>query len=53
MSCNWYCLKPALAKNGLIINYNFYDAVYIAPTDNNDMVFDLLKVNSAISVKDY
>ncbi len=48
---HWVGLKPALAKNGLLICYNKYDEIYIAPEDNHDLVADLLSVNGKIMVK--
>lgn len=46
----WSGLKPALAKNGLIIKFNTYDEIYIAPENNHELIADLLKVNSKINV---
>lgn len=46
----WVGLKPALARNGLIIKFNAFDEIYIAPEDNNILTTDLLKLNSKIKV---
>jgi len=48
----WGGLKPALAKNGMIIKYNRYDEIYIAPEDNDEIIADLLKINGDIKVKE-
>ena len=45
----WSGLKPALAKNGLIIKYK-YKKIYIAPENNEEMISDLLKVNPDIKI---
>lgn len=46
----WSGNKPALARNGLIIKFNKYDEIYIAPESNNEMITDLLKLNSEIRI---
>lgn len=46
----WSGVRPALASKGLIIKYNKYDDIYIAPENNNEMIKDLLKVNPAIKL---
>jgi hypothetical protein len=46
----WVGTKPALAINGLIIKFNKYDEIYIAPENNNELISDLLKVNSTIKI---
>ena len=46
----WSGKKPALAKKGLIIKFNKYDEIYIAPQNNNEMISDLLKVNPEINI---
>jgi len=46
----WIGTKPALARRGLIIKFNKYDEIYIAPENNNEMIADLLKVNSEIKI---
>jgi len=46
----WSGIKPALARNGLIIKFNKYDEIYIAPESNNELISDLLKLNSEIKI---
>lgn len=46
----WSGLKPALARNGLIIKFNKYDAIYIAPQDNEELIADLLSFNAKIKI---
>ncbi|WP_026463343.1 PH domain-containing protein [Adhaeribacter aquaticus] len=46
----WVGIKPALAKNGLIIKYNKFDEIYIAPENNDEMIIDLLKINHKINI---
>jgi hypothetical protein len=46
----WSGIKPALARNGLIIKYNLYDEIYFAPEDNDELINDLLKLNPKINV---
>jgi len=46
----WSGIKPALARKGLIIKFNKYDEIYIAPENNNEMISDLLKINSEIKI---
>lgn len=46
----WSGLKPALAGKGLIIKYNNYQEIYIAPESNDEMILDLLKINSKIKI---
>jgi hypothetical protein len=46
----WSGIKPALAKNGLIIKFNKYDEIYIAPENNDELISDLIKLNSEIKI---
>ena len=46
----WSGIKPALARNGLIIKFNKYDEIYIAPEDNDKLISDLLKLNPGIEI---
>lgn len=46
----WSGIKPALAKNGLILKYNTYDEIYIAPVSNAELVADLLVINPQIKI---
>ncbi|MBO0953168.1 PH domain-containing protein [Fibrella forsythiae] len=47
----WTGVKPALAGGGLLITYNRYDEIYLAPADNEALLADLLAINPAILVK--
>jgi len=47
---SWYGVKPALATKGIIISFNRYDEVYVAPKDNDKLVEQLLSRNSNIEV---
>ena len=46
----WSGIKPALARNGLIIKFNKYDEIYIAPENNDELISDLIKLNSKIKI---
>ncbi|MCW1953016.1 MAG: PH domain-containing protein [Flavobacteriia bacterium] len=46
----WVGLKPALAKNGLIIHYNRFDEIYMAPQSNDKMVAELLEIHPSIEI---
>ena len=46
----WSGIKPALARNGLVIKFNQYDEIYIAPENNDDIISHLLKVNPDIKI---
>ena len=46
----WSGIKPALAGKGLIIRYNKYEEIYVAPENNDDMISDLLEINSKIKI---
>lgn len=46
----WSGTKPALAGKGLIIVYNKYDEIYIAPVSNDELIADLLSINPAIQI---
>jgi len=46
----WSGIKPALAQKGLIIKYNRYDKIYIAPESHDEIITDLLKINSNINI---
>ncbi len=43
-------IKPALAGKGLIIRHENYHEIYVAPENNDLLIADLLKLNSAIQV---
>lgn len=46
----WVGIKPALARNGLIIKFNKFDEIYISPTDNDMMISDLTGIYSNIRI---
>jgi len=46
----WAGVKPAMAKNGLIIQYGF-DEVYVAPKDSEALIKELLAVNPDIVIE--
>jgi hypothetical protein len=46
----WSGIKPALARNGLIIKFNKYDEIYIAPENNDELISDLIKLKSEIKI---
>lgn len=46
----WVGIKPALARNGLIIKFNKYDEIYISPINNDEMISDLMEFNPDIEV---
>ncbi|MCC5939295.1 MAG: PH domain-containing protein [Lunatimonas sp.] len=46
----WVGERAALANRGLLIKYNRYDDVFIAPADDEELISDLLALNPAIQV---
>ncbi len=46
----WTGLKPATARNGLIIKYNKYDEIYISPQTNETFVNKILEFNKKIKI---
>ena len=46
----WSGIKPALATKGMIICFNRFDEIYIAPENNEAMISDLLEINPEIQV---
>lgn len=46
----WAGLRPALATKGLIIKYNKYETLYIAPENKEELISDMLKINPTIQV---
>lgn len=46
----WVGMKPALATKGLVIRYNRFDELYIAPESNQEVIADLLAINRNIQV---
>lgn len=49
----WSGIKPAMATNGLIIKFNSYDEVYIAPKNNDELIADLLELNPGIKIAEW
>lgn len=49
----WSGIKPAMAKNGLIIKFNSYDEIYIAPKNNDELIADLLELNPGIKIAEW
>jgi len=47
----WVGIKPALATGGMIIKYNRFDDVYVAPVSNEALIRGLLAINENIQVK--
>ncbi len=45
--------KPALAKGGLVIRYNSFDEVYIAPQNNEEVINALLMINPDIQISQH
>lgn len=43
-------IKPALATKGIVISYNRFDEIYVAPENNEELIADLLKINPEIEV---
>lgn len=48
----WVGLKPATARNGIIIKYEKNSELYISPTDNDLFIKKLLELNDEIKVID-
>jgi hypothetical protein len=46
----WIGIRPALSGNGLIIKFNRFDEIFIAPQNKEEMISDLLSINSKIMV---
>ncbi|MBA6154695.1 PH domain-containing protein [Gelidibacter maritimus] len=46
----WSGIKPAMATKGLLIKFNNYDEVYIAPENNEALIADLLELNPEIKI---
>jgi hypothetical protein len=46
----WFGIKPALARKGLIIKYNKFDEIYIAPETNDELISALIEINHEIKV---
>lgn len=46
----WTAIKPALARNGLIIKFSRWDDIYIPPENNDEVIADLLSINPNIKI---
>lgn len=46
----WNGLKPATARNGLIIKYGLYQELYISPKTNETFLREILRQNENIKV---
>ncbi|MDN3494212.1 PH domain-containing protein [Winogradskyella bathintestinalis] len=46
----WSGLKPATARNGLIIKYEKYNEIYISPKTNESFVKKILELNEKIKI---
>ncbi len=46
----WSGLKPATARNGLIIKYDQYNEIYISPDTNDIFIKKILEINKKIKV---
>ncbi len=46
----WSGLKPATARNGLIVKYEKYNEIYISPKTNESFVKKILELNSTIKI---
>jgi len=46
----WSGLKPATAKNGLIIKYQEYEEIYISPKTNESFINKILEMNKNIII---
>lgn len=49
----WSGLKPATARNGLIIKYDKYNEIYISPKSNIEFVERILELNPKIKIINY
>lgn len=41
-------MKPALSADGMVIKYNRFDDVFIAPENKEELIADLLELNGSI-----
>ncbi len=46
----WSGIKPATARNGLIIKYGKYDEIYISPKSNDTFVDKILELKKDIKI---
>ncbi|MCC5919708.1 MAG: PH domain-containing protein [Cyclobacteriaceae bacterium] len=45
--------KAAISQNGMTIRYRPFEEVYVAPTDNEQLIAALVKINPRIAVQRY
>lgn len=46
----WSGIRPATARNGLVIKYEKYNEIYFTPKNEDEFIKELLKRNAAIIV---
>lgn len=46
----WVGIKPATARNGLIVKYDKYNEIYISPKTNESFIKKILELNSEIKI---
>lgn len=46
----WSGLRPALARNGIVVKYNKYDEIYFSPDTNETFIQKLLEIRGDIAV---
>lgn len=46
----WVGLKPATARNGLIVKYDKYNEIYISPDTNELFIEKILELNEQIKI---
>ena len=46
----WSGLKPATARNGLIVKYEKYNEIYISPKTNDSFIKKILELNNKIKI---
>ncbi|HLT08871.1 MAG TPA: PH domain-containing protein [Cyclobacteriaceae bacterium] len=46
----WIRFKPSLATGGLIIKFNRFNEIYLAPKNNEELIADLPKLNGSINI---
>lgn len=46
----WVGIKPATAKNGLIIKYDSFNELYISPITNESFIAEITTLNSSIKI---
>ena len=46
----WVGMKPATARNGLIIKYGKFNEIYISPETNDSFVEKIVELNTSIKI---